>query len=476
MKLFNTLTREKEEFIPVNSGVVNMYVCGPTVYDLFHIGNARTFIFFDVVRRYMEYLGYKVNFIQNFTDIDDKIILKANKNNKSISEVTEEYIREYYKDADNLNIKRASINPKATENVSNMVNLIQDLLKNGFAYEVEGNIYFSIKKFSSYGRLFGQDLNTLKSGSRVEVNINKRDPLDFILWKKSKDKEPSYISPWGEGRPGWHTECSAMIHKYFDGNTIDIHGGGIDLVFPHHENEIAQIESLRRNSIAKYWMHCAFLNIDKEKMSKSLNNFLTSRDLLNKYSSNSIRFFMLSSHYRNELNFSEEQIIWAEKSLDRIIKCYELILNSKSISLKVKNESHTSKINYFKNKFMDRMNDDFNTSDAISVIFEVVKYFNSNVGDFDYEQISFCKSIIEDFFEIFGIVYGGNTLSSDFKLNDEIIEMILKRYNFKKNKEFNSADLLRESLFKKGIVLEDISGGVRVLDSSTNILIRTILY
>ena len=275
MKVFNTITRKKEKFNPINKEFVTMYVCGPTVYDLFHIGNARTFVVFDVVRRYLEYKGYKVKFIQNFTDIDDKIINKANKEGKHISQVSERYIKHYYEDADKLNIKRATLNPRATENIKEMIDLILHLIEKGFAYEVNGDVYFSIKCFSEYGKLFGQDIKTLKVGSRIEVNKNKKDPLDFILWKKSKENEPGYDSVWGKGRPGWHTECGSMIYKYFDGNTIDIHGGGGDLIFPHHENEIAQIEALTGKPLSNYWMHCSFLSINDEKMSKSLNNFFT---------------------------------------------------------------------------------------------------------------------------------------------------------------------------------------------------------
>lgn len=291
MKIFNTLTRIKEEFKPINKEIVNMYVCGPTVYDLFHLGNARTFIFFDCVRRYLEYNGYSVNYIQNFTDIDDKIINKSIKENRTICEISNKYIEEYYVDSDRLNIKRATQNPRATDCIEDMINLISKLMYSGFAYEIDGDVYFSVREFGSYGKLFGQDINTLKSGSRIKINKNKKDALDFILWKKNKENEPGYDSPWGIGRPGWHTECCSMIYKYFDGDTIDIHGGGIDLVFPHHENEIAQIEVLENKKLANYWMHCSFLNVGNEKMSKSLENFFTIREILNRYTGDVIRFF-----------------------------------------------------------------------------------------------------------------------------------------------------------------------------------------
>ncbi len=477
MKVFNTMTRKKEEFRAVNGGNVNIYVCGPTVYDLFHIGNARTFIFFDVVRRYIEYLGYSVKFVQNFTDIDDKIIHKSNQRNMSVHEISDQYINDYYKDADKLNIKRATLNPRATENIDEMIDLIRKLLDKGVAYEIKGNVYFSVSRFDRYGSLFGQDIGTLKAGLRVELNDEKKDQLDFVLWKRAKDGEPSYESPWGLGRPGWHTECCSMINKYFGGNTIDIHGGGIDLVFPHHENEIAQVESLKDRSLANYWMHCAFLNIDKKKMSKSLNNFLTVRDLLNKYSGNSIRFCMLSSHYRSQLNFSEEQIIWAEKSLDRVFKCYNSILDDE-ICTKIDGcEKHTSKMNYFKGKFIDKMNDDFNTSDAISVMFELVKYVNFYRNDLGVCQLNNCKDIMDVFFEILGICVNNDIcLNLEKVLSKETREIILKRYEFKKNKQFKFADSIRETLLCDGIILEDIVNGVRVIDSGTGSLIETILY
>lgn len=476
MKLFNTITRKKEEFKSIKKDVVTMYVCGPTVYDLFHIGNARTFIFFDVVRSYFEYKGYEVKFIQNFTDIDDKIIDKANKNNVCISKISETYIDEYYKDADKLKIKRATLNPKATENINEMVDLIINLIDSRFAYEVDGDVYFSIKSFKSYGKLFGQDLSTLKSGSRIEINKNKKDPLDFILWKKSKEGEVGYNSPWGYGRPGWHTECCSMIYKYFNGETIDIHCGGIDLIFPHHENEIAQMEVLTNKPLANYWMHCSFLSINNQKMSKSLNNFFTTREILDKYSGNCLRFFILSSHYRNELYFSEDQLVWAEKSLDRIYKCYISLLELKNVINNNCDDDHLNKLHDFEKKFLERMDDDFNTSDAISVIFEIIKYINSFVNCFNDDEVKKCKSILEKFLGILGIDIKECINGNVGTLNEEIREMIHKRYNYKLQKDFVSADLLRERLLGMNILLEDIRNGVRVLDLEKNILIDTIFY
>ena len=476
MKVFNTITRSKEEFKPIKENVVTMYVCGPTVYDLFHIGNARTFVFFDVARKYLEYKGYEVKFIQNFTDIDDKIINKANEENKTINQISEKYIDSYYEDADKLNIKRATYNPKATENIQEMVDVIDCLIKNEYAYEVSGDVYFSISSFPDYGILFGQDLKTLKSGSRVKINENKRDSLDFILWKKANEDEVGYDSPWGKGRPGWHTECCSMIHKYFNGEVIDIHGGGFDLIFPHHENEIAQIGALTGKPLANYWMHCAFLSINKQKMSKSLGNFFTTREILEKYSSSALRFFILSSHYRNELYFSEDQISWAEKSLERIYKCYSYILEQKKLNLEEAVNNYLEEIKNFKLRFIERMDDDFNTSDGISVIFEFIRYVNTYGNKFTFEELEFCCDFIDEFFDIFGIEYNKNQDNKVSSVSEEVREMIIERYKCKKNKDFETADRLRNELINKQIIVEDIANGVRVLDLNTKELIDTILY
>lgn len=473
MKVFNTITRRKEEFETIVNNKVTMYVCGPTVYDLFHIGNARTFVFFDVVRRYLEYKGYEVFYVQNFTDIDDKIINKASSERVVISEISEKYINEYFKDADFLKIKRSNCNPKATENIKEMIDLINELISKGFAYEANGCIYFSVKSFKGYGKLFGQDLDSLKSGIRIEINQDKEDPLDFIMWKKSKEGEPGYDSPWGKGRPGWHTECCSMIKKYFDNNTIDIHGGGFDLIFPHHENEIAQAEVLEDKPLANYWMHCSFLNIDKRKMSKSLGNFFTTREILEKYSSNCLRFFLISSHYRSELCFSEDQLVWAEKSLERIYNAYNLLIqnDNKVLSSEVNKQVE---ILDFKNKFVNKMDDDFNTSDAISVIFDFVKYINLRACDFSKDDLVLCKNILKELLEILGIFLEENREENG--LSDERRSKILKRYEFKKNKNFASADLIRDELLKDGIILEDIKNGVNVKSSNNNVLICTLLY
>lgn len=475
MKIFNTMTRSKQEFKPIKADYVTMYVCGPTVYDLFHIGNARTFVFFDVVRKYLEYKGYKVKFIQNFTDIDDKIIDKACKQNTTITEISEKYIEDYYEDADRLNIKRATYNPKATENVKEMIEVIESLIKHNHAYEVSGDVYFSINSFPEYGKLFGQDLKTLKSGSRVKINSKKKDSLDFILWKKSEEHEVGYESPWGRGRPGWHTECCSMIHKYFDGEIIDIHGGGFDLIFPHHENEIAQIGALTGKSLANYWMHCSFLSVNKQKMSKSLGNFFTTREILDKYGSNALRFFILSSHYRNELFFSESQLSWAEKSLERIYKCYSYILEQKN-NLNNNKSKKIEELVEFKNRFISRMDDDFNTSDAISIIFEFTRYINTYGNELSLEEFEYALGILNEFLEILGIEFKKENKESKLGIDEEIRNLIIKRYECKKNKDFATADTIRNQLMEKQILIEDIVNGVRVVDGNTKEVIDTILY
>lgn len=472
MRIFNTLTRSKEEFVPINDKIVNMYVCGPTVYDLFHIGNARTFIFFDTVRRYLEYKGYEVNYIQNFTDIDDKIINKSLEENKTIAYIGEHYINEYYVDADNLNIKRATVNPKATENIDEMISLISELINNDFAYVVDGEVYFSVRSFKRYGNLFGQDIGTLKSGSRIQVNNKKKNALDFILWKKSKEGEPGYDSPWGYGRPGWHTECCSMIYKYFDQSTIDIHGGGFDLIFPHHENEIAQIECLSDKKLANYWMHCSFLNINDEKMSKSLGNFLTARDMLKDYSSSVIRYSILAVHYRTTLSFSYDQIKASEKSLYRINNTYKTLLKMKDHDDLVI-DGDASIVKEYKSRFIDKMDDDFNTADAISIIFEFIRHVNKNIDSLNKFEIEEGISLIEDFYSIFGI-RDFELLKKECDLPDEIISLIKERYNLKKNKEYQKADLIRNDLEARGFLLEDIKGGTRVLDINTKKVISTI--
>ena len=383
MRLYNSLTRQKEEFVPIVPGEVKMYVCGPTVYNYFHIGNGRTFIIFDTIRRYLEYRGYKVTFIQNFTDIDDKMINKANAEGITVKELGDKFIDEYYQDADGLQVKRATINPRATEYIDEVVEFVKDLIDRGFAYEIDGDVYFSTKKFEEYGKLCGQNLEDLQSGARISVDERKKDPMDFAVWKSQKPGEPAWESPWGLGRPGWHIECSCMAKKLL-GDTIDIHGGGMDLKFPHHENEIAQSEAVTGQKFANYWMHAAFVNVDNKKMSKSENNFVTAREALKKYNSDVIRFLMLSGHYRTQINFSAELLDSAKSSVERLYNCVNNLENLiNEVNRKEANDSekaYLKSLDKHREKFIEKMDDDFNTADGISVIFDLIKDINNNVS------------------------------------------------------------------------------------------------
>ena len=396
MKIYNSLTRRKEDFVPLKPGKVSMYVCGPTVYNYFHIGNGRTFIVFDTIRRYMEYRGYEVNFVQNFTDIDDKMINKANEENTTVKEIGDKYICEYYKDADGLNIKRATTNPRATEYISEIIEFVSGLIEKGYAYEVNGDVYFRTKKFEGYGQLIGQNLDDLQAGARINVDERKEDPMDFAIWKAQKPGEPAWECPWGLGRPGWHIECSCMA-KNLLGDTIDIHAGGMDLSFPHHENEIAQSEALTGKKFANYWMHAAFLNVNNQKMSKSLNNFLTARDALKQYDADVIRFLMLSGHYRIQLNFSSELLESAKASVERL---YNAIGNLENLISEVKNEKMTDEevkylesLGMYRQRYIEKMDDDFNTADAISVLFDLIRDINSNVGINSSKEL--CEKALE---------------------------------------------------------------------------------
>lgn len=461
MKLYNTLTRQKEEFVPLKPGEVNMYVCGPTVYNFFHIGNGRTFIVFDTVRRYLEYRGYKVKFIQNFTDIDDKMIKRANDEGITVKELGERFIKEYYKDADALNIERATINPRATEFMEEIIQFVKDLVDRGYAYEVDGDVYFHTKKFSEYGKLSGQNLEDLQAGARINVDERKKDAMDFAIWKKQKPGEPAWESPWGMGRPGWHIECSCMAHNLL-GDTIDIHAGGYDLIFPHHENEIAQSECRTGKPFAKYWMHSAFLNIDNKKMSKSLNNFFTAREILEKYDADVVRLFMLSAHYRAQLNFSEELLQSAKSALERL---YNAIYNLENLSNEVKRnelneeeKEYIKRLDEYRQKYIEKMDDDFNTADAIAVIFDMIKDININIkSDSSKEIIDYALSIIRELGGTLGILQK----STEEDVEDEIQELINKREEARKEKNWALADEIRDKLKERGILLEDTPQGVR---------------
>lgn len=461
MKVYNTLTNKKEEFVTLVPGEVKMYVCGPTVYNFFHIGNARTFVVFDTIRRYLEYRGYKVKFIQNFTDIDDKMIKKANEEGTTVKELGDRFIKEYYKDADNLNIERATKNPRATEFMDEIIKFVSDLIEKGYAYEIDGDVYFSTKKFNDYGKLSGQNLEELQLGSRINVDERKKDPMDFAIWKSEKPGEPAWESPWGMGRPGWHIECSCMAYNLL-GETIDIHAGGSDLSFPHHENEIAQSEARTGKQFAKYWLHSAFVNVNNQKMSKSLNNFFTAREILEKYDADVLRMFMLSGHYRTQINFSMELLDSTKAALDRL---YNSINNLENLLDEVKNEElrdeeleYKNELQKYKGKYIEKMDDDFNTADAISVIFDLIRDVNTNVTiESSKELVKYTLDLIRELGKPLGILQESTKAS----LEEEIENLIEERQKARKEKNWALADKIRDNLKERGIVLEDTPQGVR---------------
>jgi cysteinyl-tRNA synthetase len=461
MKVYNTMTRTKEEFIPINDKEVRMYVCGPTVYNFFHIGNARTFIVFDAIRRYLEYRGYSVKFIQNFTDIDDKMIKKAIDENTTVKNLGDKYISEYYKDADGLNIKRATVNPRATEYIDEIIEFVKDLVDKGYAYEINGDVYFKSKKFNEYGKLSGQNIEDLQAGARINVDERKQDPMDFAIWKNEKPGEPSWESPWGKGRPGWHIECSCMAHKLL-GETIDIHAGGTDLVFPHHENEIAQSEARNGEPFARYWMHSAFVNVNNQKMSKSLNNFFTAREMLERYESDVIRFLMLSGHYRTQINFSVELLDSAKASVERLYNAIgnlENLLNEASVEeLKESEKEYIGILDGYRSRYIEKMDDDFNTADAISVLFDLAREINTNVDvNSSKVLIKYSLELMRELGEPLGILQ--KAMKED--LAAEVEQLIEKRQQARKDKNWALSDTIRDDLKARGIVLEDTPQGVR---------------
>lgn len=461
MKLYNTLTRTKEEFVPIEEGKVRMYVCGPTVYNYIHIGNARPFIIFDTLRRYLEYRGYDVTFVQNFTDVDDKIIKRGHEEDISPEEVADKYIDEYFVDADGLGIKRASVHPRVTDNVEQIIKFVQDLEKKGFAYEVNGDVYFDTKKFEGYGKLSRQNQDELEAGARIEVNDQKRHPMDFVLWKSKKEGEPGWNSPWGEGRPGWHIECSVMSNRYL-GETIDIHAGGQDLTFPHHENEIAQSEARNGKPFSNYWIHNGYININNEKMSKSKGNFFTVRDISKLYDLEIVRFFMLSAHYRNPVNFSDEMLNQAKAGLERLYNTKEklefTLSNLSESSISDDEATLVKELDGYRQKFIDAMEDDINTADAVSVIFELAKFINSNVNESSSKE--FADKCLEEFNELTKVLNIVNKKQDDV-LDEEVEKLIQQRTDAKKNKDFALADSIRQQLLDMGIVLEDTRQGVK---------------
>ncbi|SHF47303.1 cysteinyl-tRNA synthetase [Caldanaerobius fijiensis DSM 17918] len=462
MRLYNTMTGQKEEFMPLEPGKVTMYVCGPTVYNYFHIGNARVFIVFDVVRRYFEYKGYKVIYVQNFTDIDDKMIKRANEENITVKELGDRFIREYFEDAEALGIKRATVHPRATENIDNIIEFIKKLIDKGYAYVVDGDVYFDVSKLDDYGKLSHKNIEDLISGARVDISEKKDDPLDFALWKAQKEGEPGWESPWGVGRPGWHIECSAMANRYL-GQTIDIHAGGPDLVFPHHENEIAQSEAANGKPFARYWMHVGFLNVNNEKMSKSKNNFFTVRELRQRYNPELIRFFILTSHYRSPLNFSLDLLDQAKNGLERLhngfdnIKFFMKKANKNNSALTAEEMGFIEKIDSYKKKFIEAMDDDFNTADAIAVIFELIRDCNSFIGEgINIQVVEKAYDVLSEFAGVLGILTEKEEL-----LDENIVKLIEEREKARAEKNWALADKIRDELKEKGIILEDTPSGVR---------------
>ena len=468
MKVYNTLTRKKEEFVPLEDNKVKMYVCGPTVYNLIHIGNARPMICFDTVRRYLEYKGYDVNYVSNFTDVDDKIIKKANEEGVSAEEISTRYIAECKKDMAGMNIKPATTHPLATQEIPGMIDMIQTLIDRGYAYEKNGTVYYRTRKFEGYGKLSKKNIDELEAGHRDDVHQlkvsgedEKEDPLDFVLWKPKKEGEPYWESPWSQGRPGWHIECSVMSKKYL-ADEIDIHAGGEDLIFPHHENEIAQSEAANGVPFSKYWMHNAFLNIDNKKMSKSMGNFFTVREISEEYDLQVLRFFMLNAHYRNPINFSRELMESAKNSLDRIITSVDnlkhLIANGKQGDMTEEENELLDKTKEFYDKFDAAMDDDFNTADAISAVFELVKYVNSNSSsDNTTAYLTALKEKITTLTDVLGLIVD----KKEEMLDSEIDELIARRQQARKDKNFALADQIRDELLSKGIILEDTREGVR---------------
>ncbi|MBD5495683.1 MAG: cysteine--tRNA ligase [Lachnospiraceae bacterium] len=470
MKIYNTLSRKKEEFEPIQPGKVSMYVCGPTVYNLIHIGNARPMIIFDTVRRYMEYKGYEVNYVSNFTDVDDKIIKKANEEGVNSSVISERYIEECKKDMKALNVKTATTHPKATEEIDGMLNMINVLLEKGHAYAAsDGTVYYKTRSFKEYGKLSHKNLDDLRGGNRsllVSGEDQKEDPLDFVLWKPKKEGEPYWESPWCKGRPGWHIECSVMSKKYL-GDEIDIHAGGEDLIFPHHENEIAQSEAANGKPFAKYWMHNGFLNIDNKKMSKSLGNFFTVRDISEKYDLQILRFFMLSAHYRSPLNFSADLMEAAKNGYERIVTCVSNLNylleasqqdNAASDAMSAQETADIEEAKGFIHKFEEAMDDDFNTADAVSAIFELVKFANTKVTEHSSKE--FIRAIKDEIVMLSDIC--GLIVEKEAEILDSEIEsLIQERQDARKAKNFARADEIRDTLLKQGIVLEDTREGVK---------------
>lgn len=464
MKIYNTLTRKKEEFVPIDKEEIKIYVCGPTVYNYFHIGNARPFVVFDTLRKYLEYRGNNVKFVQNFTDVDDKIINKAREEGVTAGEVSETFIKEYYKDAAALNVKKATVHPKVTENMNEIIQFVKDLIDKGYAYEVDGDVYYSTRSFKDYGKLSGQNIEDLESGARIEVGEKKKDPLDFALWKARKtEDEIAWESPWGMGRPGWHIECSTMSKRYL-GDTIDIHAGGQDLTFPHHENEVAQSEAHSGKQFANYWMHNGYITIDNEKMSKSKGNFFTVRDILKSYGGEVIRFFLLSGHYRSPINFSDALMEQAKHGLARMENAksnLKHLINTCQGSMTDEEKKTLEGFDTFRQKFIAAMDDDLNTADAISAVFELITAINTAVKDGASKE--FAEKSLEVLDELTAVLGLLRQDEADDTIDDEIQALVQERQEARKNKNFARADEIRDLLKEKGITLKDTPQGVQII-------------
>jgi cysteinyl-tRNA synthetase len=459
IKIYNTLTRKKEEFVPLEEGKVKMYVCGPTVYNYIHIGNARPAIVFDTVRRYFEFRGYDIKFISNFTDVDDKLIRAANELGSDVPTIAERFINAYHEDVSALGCKRADAHPRVMESIDIIIEFISKLIEKDFAYESEGDVYFRTRKFEGYGKLSHQSVDDLRLGARIEVGEKKQDALDFALWKAAKEGEISWESPWGHGRPGWHIECSAMAKKYL-GDTIDIHAGGQDLTFPHHENEIAQSEAFSGKQFARYWMHNGYINIDNEKMSKSLGNFVLVHDIIKIHNPQVLRFFMLSVHYRNPINYSEELLENTAAAFDRIKTSYENLKHRRemSVNLNEQKQEWLEKISALRNEFIDAMDDDFNTANAVSVLFELSKQANYYLLEKN-TSIEVIDAFLKEMDELVTVL--GLTLKDEELLDEEIEELIQKRIEARKNRNFQLSDQIRDQLKEMNIILEDTPQGTR---------------
>lgn len=464
MQFYNTMSGKKDEFVPLEAGRVKMYACGPTVYNFFHVGNARCFVVFDMLRRYLEYRGYDVTFVQNFTDIDDKVIRRANEEGVGYSDIAHRYIDEYFTDAKGLGVRPATIHPLATDNIDMILEIVGKLVDDGHAYPVNGDVYFRTRSFKDYGKLSGMLIEDLESGARIDVSEQKEDPLDFALWKAAKPGEPAWDSPWGKGRPGWHIECSAMVRRYL-GTSIDIHCGGQDLIFPHHENEIAQSECCHHAPFANYWLHNGYINIDNRKMSKSLGNFFTVREIAEQYGYLPIRFFILSSHYRSPINFSREIIEQSKAALERIFNCKDAVdfflKNAKEEPVREGEEGLLARFREIHAAFVEAMDDDFNTGGGIAAIFDLVRELNGAIGGESSASSAAVlegKRLLDELTELFGFVREENT---DADLIREIEEAIAARAAAKREKNYAEADRIRAELLARGVVLEDTAQGTK---------------